>query len=609
MASIIPEQQENFDPVALRKRYNEERDKRLREDTNEQYQEVTGKFAHYVDDPNSINPIQRAPLEDQVEVVIIGGGLGGLLAGARLREAGVKDIRIIEKGAEFGGTWYWNRYPGVACDIEACSYLPLLEELNYFPPRKYADGSEVLEHCKKIAHKYDLNDNACMQTEVTQMRWDEATRQWTLFTNRDDRIRARFVIMVNGPLHRPKLPGIEGISNFKGHSFHTSRWDYRYTGGDSKGNLTGLKDKRVGVIGTGATGVQCISHVGESAKQLFVFQRTPSGVDVRNNQPIDQEWANSLQPGWHKKRQKGFTAVLTGSGGPIDDFDDAWVEIGHIFRKRIQQAGAHFNPAEMTKYFELANFEKMENTRNRVDELVNDKAVAETLKPYYAFLCKRPCLDDRYLPTFNRDNVELVDTDGKGVERITEKGVVVNGKEYQLDCLIFATGFEVGTDFTRRAGYDLIGVDGISLDEKWKDGMSSYHGILSRGFPNCFLISTGQAGFTANVPDSLDESASHIAYLIEHFKDNNITRVEASEAAEKAWVEAVLNSTKRKGNNKEPAVIGGRACTPGFYNLEGQRDPRARYNQGYGGLIGAHQYFDQLKAFREEGNLPGLELS
>ncbi|PCJ16994.1 MAG: monooxygenase [Gammaproteobacteria bacterium] len=602
MASIDSVETLDFDPVALRQRYNEERDKRLRPEGNDQYQQVTGEFTHFVDDPHVVDAINREPLEDEVSVVIIGGGIGGLLAGARLREAGVEDIRVIEKAAEFGGTWYWNRYPGAACDIEAYTYLPLLEELDYVPPRKFADGPEILQHCKNIAKKYRLYDNACMQTEVKELRWNEADRQWTIFTNRDDRIRARYVIMVNGPLHRPKLPGLPGITDYKGHTFHTSRWDYDYTGGDSHGNLDKLKDKRIGIIGTGATAIQCVSHLSESAQQLYVFQRTPSGVEVRNDRPTDPEWAANLKPGWQKQRQKEFTAVLTGQGGSVDEFDDAWVEMGQIFRRRMAEAGPNFKMEDFSKMLELANFEKMEGTRNRVDSIVKDKAVAEALKPYYDFMCKRPCLDDRYLPSFNRDNVELVDTEGQGVERVTEKGVVVNGKEYEVDCLIFATGFEVGTDYTRRAGYDLIGVDGVSLDEKWKDGMASYQGIHSRGFPNCFLISNGQAGFTANYPDSLDEAAKHMAYLVKHFLGNDITRVETTEEAEKDWVSEVVGTKTR-------TVMGGATCTPGYYNLEGKRDPRARYNQPFGGLLGANGYFAKLKAFRKDDKMPGLELS
>ncbi|MAS41497.1 MAG: monooxygenase [Porticoccaceae bacterium] len=599
---------ESFDPEFLRRKYAEEREKRLRSDGNEQYQEIKGEFSYFLDDPYVDTPLVRDPLTDQVEVAIIGGGLGGLLAGARMREAGIEDIRMIEKGADFGGTWYWNRYPGAACDIEAYTYLPLLEELGYMPPRKYCDAPEILAHCRRIAEHYRLYDNACLQTEVKRMVWDDAARRWIIHTDRDDRIQARFVVMVNGPLNKPKLPGIPGIDRFQGHTFHTSRWDYDYTGGDARGNLTGLRDKRVGIIGTGATAVQCVSHLGEWAQQLYVFQRTPSGVDPRNDHPTDREWAASLQPGWQRQRQKDFTAILTGRGGrrgeidQLDQFDDAWVEMGKIYRRRMREAGKDVPREKVLEVFELANFEKMENVRRRIDEIVEDKETAEALKPWYAFMCKRPCLDDRYLPTFNRPNVQLVDTQGRGVDRITEHGVVVAGIEYAVDCLIFATGFEVGTDYTRRAGYDLIGVGGQSLEDKWRQGMRTLYGIHTRGFPNCFIVGNGQASFTANYPDGLDEGAKHIAHLVKHFEAHGITRVDAAEDAEQDW-SAEVYGTEARG------PMGGASCTPGYYNLEGQHDPRARHNQPYGGMMGANLYFAKLEAFRQAGDLPGLELA
>ena len=292
-----------FDPDALREKYREERDKRLREAGNDQYIEVAGEFERYVHDPY-VEPIEREPLTDEVEVLIIGGGFGGLLAGARLREAGIDDIRVVEKGGDFGGTWYWNRYPGAACDVESYVYLPLLEEIGYMPKEKYSHAAEILAHSQAIGHHFDLYRSACFQTEVTEMRWDDTDGRWIVRTNRDDAMRARFIVMASGPLHRPKLPGIDGITTFEGHTFHTSRWDYDYTGGNSDGGLDGLTDTRVGIIGTGATAVQCVPHLGASARELFVFQRTPSSIDVRANRPTDPGWASSLEPGWQERRME-----------------------------------------------------------------------------------------------------------------------------------------------------------------------------------------------------------------------------------------------------------------------------------------------------------------
>ncbi|MBW2282119.1 MAG: NAD(P)/FAD-dependent oxidoreductase, partial [Deltaproteobacteria bacterium] len=316
-----------FDPDALREKYREERDKRVRREGNDQYTEVVGDFARYVDDPYVEPGFTREPLTDEVDVVVIGGGFGGLLAAARLRDEGVEDLRIIEKGGDFGGTWYWNRYPGAMCDVESYIYLPLLEELDYVPKEKYTRAPEILAHSRAIGEKFDLYRNACMQTEVTELRWDEDEARWTVCTNRGDRMKARYVVMSNGPLNRPKLPGIPGVGSFEGHSFHTSRWDYEYTGGDSDGNLAGLRGKRVGIIGTGATAVQCIPHLGEAAEQLYVFQRTPSSIDVRANRPTDSEWAGSLAPGWHRHRMDNFNTLVSGGFQEEDLVMDGWTDI------------------------------------------------------------------------------------------------------------------------------------------------------------------------------------------------------------------------------------------------------------------------------------------
>ena len=422
-----------FDPDALREKYRVERDKRLRPEGNEQYLEVSGDFTAYVDDPYISETIQREPLTDEVEVAIIGGGFGGLITGARLREAGIDSLRIIEKGGDFGGTWYWNRYPGAACDTESYIYLPLLEEVGYMPKSKYAPAPEILAHSHNIAGHFDLYRGAVFQTEVTHLEWDEEAARWTIYTNRDDAMRAKFVVMSNGPLNRPKLPGIKGISSYQGHTFHTSRWDYDYTGGGPQGQLDKLADKRVGIIGTGATAVQCIPHLGASAKELYVFQRTPSSVDVRDNRPTDPQWAASLKPGWQKERMENFNTLTSGGVIEEDLVQDGWTEIIRNLISMANYRGKGLERKEIESLMELADFQKMEQIRARAEELVNDPNVAESLKPYYRQFCKRPCFHDEYLPTFNRANVHLIDTEGKGVEEITPAGVVANGTEYELD--------------------------------------------------------------------------------------------------------------------------------------------------------------------------------
>ena len=442
-----------FDPSALKAKYRAERDKRLRQDANEQYVEIKGQFAHYLEDPYVEPGFARAPLSDEVDVVVVGGGFGGLLAGARLREAGVESVRMIEKGGDFGGTWYWNRYPGAACDIESYIYLPLLEEVGYMPVEKYSKTAEILAHSQAIGRHFDLYRDALFQTEATELRWDDEIARWIVHTNRGDAIKARFVVTASGPLHRPKLPGIPGIEGFKGHSFHTSRWDYDYTGGDCNGGLEKLKDKRVGIIGTGATAVQCVPHLGAHAKELYVFQRTPSSIDVRNNRPTDREWVKTLKPGWQQYRMDNFNTLVSGGFQEENLVNDGWTDIiGNLLvmaRKKVDGR----SPAEMAEIVQLADFQKMESIRKRVDEVVEDSSTAEALKPWYNQFCKRPCFHDDYLAAFNRPNVHLIDTQGRGVERITENAIVANGEAYEIDCLIYATGFEVGTGYTRRAGF------------------------------------------------------------------------------------------------------------------------------------------------------------
>ncbi len=588
-----------FDPDALREKYRAERDRRIRADGNDQYLEVRGELAHFVDDPYVEPGFTREPLEDEVEVVVIGGGFGGLLAGARLREAGVEDIRVIEKGGDFGGTWYWNRYPGAMCDVESYIYLPLLEELEYVPREKYSRAPEILAHSQAIGRKYDLYRDACFQTEVEEIRWDEEAARWIITTNRGDRMRARFVCMSNGPLNRPKLPGIPGIERFRGHSFHTSRWDYGYTGGDSDGGLTGLRGKRVGIIGTGATAVQCVPHLGESAEHLYVFQRTPSSIDVRANRPTDPDWAKSLKPGWHQHRMDNFNTLVSGGFQAEDLVNDGWTDIIRKLLVMVQQDPAGDVSREgIAKTMELADFQKMEQIRARVDTIVRDPGTAEALKPYYRQFCKRPCFHDEYLDTFNRPNVTLVDTQGKGVDRVTEKGVVVAGVEYELDCLIYATGFEVGTDYTRRAGYELVGRDGIRLSEKWADGVRTLHGMHSRGFPNCFIMGNQQAGFTVNYPHMLNEQSKHVAHIVSHALQNDVRALEVSEEAEAEWVDTVIRLARLGQDFLE-------ACTPGYYNNEGRPGERSGQNGFYGG--GSVEFFRILQEWRESGGLPGLE--
>ena len=593
-----------FNPDALRDRYREERDKRLRPDGNEQYVEVKGDFSRYIDDPYVDPGFTRKPLTDAVEVVIIGGGFGGLLAGARLHQAGVRDIRIIEKGGDFGGTWYWNRYPGAQCDIESYIYLPLLEETGYIPKEKYSFAPEILAHARRIGEKFDLYRKACFQTQIKAITWSEEECRWIVTTDRDDRMSARFVVMSNGPLNRPKLPGISGIDSYKGHTFHTSRWDYGYTGGDTTGNLHKLGDKRIAVIGTGATAVQCVPHLAKYARHLYVFQRTPSSVDVRGNLPTDPEWVKTLTPGWQKHRMNNFNVLVTGGMEEVDLVHDGWTDIIRNLlpvKRSSDTPESPISPQELGRMLEMADFRKMNQIRARVDAIVKDQQTADALKPWYRQFCKRPTFNDEYLPAFNRPNVTLVDTMGRGVERVTEKGLVFDGVEYEADCIIFATGFEVGTAYTRRAGFEVYGRGGKSLTDYWADGMKTLHGFYSSGFPNCFHMGITQNALTANFPHMLEEQAQHIAELIQHAKSQEARCIEPTAEAEAEWVATI----KLKAINNLHYL---QDCTPGYYNNEGKPDAgKGLAGEQYGG--GPVEFHDLIRKWRADGKLKGIKLT
>jgi cation diffusion facilitator CzcD-associated flavoprotein CzcO len=590
-----------IDKERLRKKYIEERNKRLRADGNDQYIEVKGQLAHYLDDPYTpVTP--REPRNDHVTFAFIGGGFAGLATAARLTEAGVKDVRIIEKGGDFGGTWYWNRYPGAQCDTASMVYMPLLEETGHMPTEKYAHAPEILAHCRRIGTQYGLYDNALFHTQVTDLKWDAAQSRWIITTNRGDAFTAQFIGMGTGPLHVPKLPGIPGIESFQGHSFHTSRWDYDYTGGDPLGApMTGLADKRVGIIGTGATSVQCVPHLARAAKELYVFQRTPSSVDVRANAPIDPDWFSTIaSPGWQLRWLENFTANQAGGNPEEDLVQDGWTDLSRRIRAKIQLLPREQRTVpNMRAAFEDSDFEKMEEIRSRVDTIVGDRETAARLKAWYGQLCKRPCFHDSYLQAFNTPGTHLVDTDGKGVEKITADGIVVAGKEYKLDCIIYASGFEVGTEYRRRSGFDMAGREGLRLSEHWAEGMRSQHGVHVHGFPNAFFVQPAQgANLISNVPHNLTDSAKTIALLVKHARDNGFKEIEVTREAEEKWVELLLTGVGR--------MIGGPDCTPGYYNNEGREPgPAARLNVGH--PAGALAYFKYIDEWRNSGRFEGLQ--
>ena len=591
----------------LREKYAAERAKRLRADGNDQYIEASGVFADYVDDPYT-NAISRATVVDTPEtacdVAFVGAGFSGLVAGASLKSAGVNRVRLIDTAGDVGGTWYWNRYPGAQCDTASLIYMPLLEETGYFPSEKYVKGPEIHAHCQRIATHFGLYDDALLSTRVTGAHWDAEHHQWVITTDQGDEVRARHMGIGTGPLSKPKLPGLTGITDFAGASFHTSRWDYSVTGGSPDGDpMDLLADKRVGIIGTGATAVQCIPHLGRAAGELFVFQRTPSSIDVRNNHALDpDELAPDLGPGWQRRWRENFTVLQTGGFADRDLVRDGWTDIAQRIRDKVLEHPERSGPDALVAAYHESDDEKMNEIRSRVDDVVSDPATAEALKPWYRQLCKRPCFHDDYLGTYNRSNVHLVDTDGRGVESVTERGVIAAGREWELDVLIFASGFEVGTEFTRRAGVDPVGRDGLTLSAAWADGMVSFHGMHVHGFPNMYVIGHAQgANLISNVPHNLVEAAATMAAVIAHADTQAATEVEVTATAQAEWVDLLDAGGRSFGGDP--------TCTPGYYNNEGQEASGAQRRAGLGHPDGPVAYFNYIDQWRSTGEFTGLQFS
>ncbi|MYW70128.1 FAD-dependent oxidoreductase [Streptomyces sp. SID8379] len=573
----------------LRERYRVERERRIRPEGPGQYRSTTAEFGYFAADPYVPDTAEREPVHDVVDVAIVGGGFGGILAGARLRTQGVASVRVIDQGGDFGGTWYWNRYPGIHCDIESHVYLPLLDETGYVPEWKYAPGEEIRRHAVRIAEQFDLYESALFSTTVTGLTWDEPARQWRVTTDRGDVFRATYVITATGTLTEPKLPGIPGIEDYKGHTFHTSRWDYGYTGGHSGGGMTGLADKRVGVVGTGATGVQVIPKLAEDAGHLYVFQRTPSAVDVRGQRRMSPQEVGADRPGWAAERRENFLRIVSGESAGRDLVADRWTESAALLEKLLPSFRRDGEP-DFESAYEAADHATMNQIRERVAKEVADATTADALQPWYRYACKRPTFSDTYLPTFNRDDVTLVDTaDSHGIERMTERGVVVGGVEYEVDCLIFATGFSVGVSGITSGKLPVTGRDGVELLHTWADrGPRTLHGFTSIGFPNLIRMGSLQNASSVNFTNILDEQALHAAALVAAAQQKDAL-VEPTPEAEDAWMETCAQGAPdHEWFHAE--------CTPGYYNREGRGRPNGPTAYPHGAVA----FHDLLRRWREE---------
>ena len=490
------------------------------------YIAMEGAFSKYLEDVYSAAPVDREALTDECEIVVVGAGFAGLLLWHKLQREGFVDVRFCEKGGDVGGTWYWNRYPGVACDVESYSYFPLLEEMEYFPTMKFASGFEIFEYCQRMAEKFKFYDRCLFHTTVLKTEWDESDGRWTVHTDRGDAMRARHVVLANGILTTPKLARIDGMEMFKGESFHTSRWNYDVD----------LHGKRVGIIGTGATAVQVIPELAKIVGELYVFQRTPSTVDVRDQRATTEEEIEAwkTEPGWARARRARFARISTGRTA-IQANDDYLAGKVADFKERKEHE-RRLSPEELIAKQLDTNFRIMEQIRARVDAIVEDPKTAEALKPYYPYGCKRPTFHDEYLPTFNRPNVTLVDTAPLGVTKINENGVVHDGTEYALDVLIYATGFQWMATSTFNM---VVGRNGRSLSEKWQtEGTKTFLGLHSQGFPNLFIVTGPQGGGGSfNFTDAIDAHADYVVWMLSMMRDKGVDIVDVRPEPEEEYAE------------------------------------------------------------------------
>lgn len=604
---------DEIDIAALKQKYQQERDRRISKAGQQQYVQPKAEFAEaYEGDPYTpVTP--RQPLSEEIETAILGGGWSGIMAGVRMRKEGLDNFRVIDHAGDFGGVWYWNRYPGLQCDNDAYCYLPLLEETGFMPSKKFTDGWEIREYAQSIAKKYNLYEGALFHTMVTALRWDESIQRWQIETKQGDKLLARNVILANGLLNIPKLPGIPGINDFKGRLFHTARWDYDYTGGEQKDpNMTKLADKRVAIVGTGATAIQLVPFLGKFAKQFYVLQRTPSCVDTRRNSVTDPAWVKSLKPGWQQERRANFHRGANESflQGEKDLICDIWTEVNrNLAAEREEKDWPDQTPEEFFANYEEMDFRVMERLRRRVDSIVKDKATAEMLKPYYRYQCKRPTSNDDFYDTFNRPNVKLIDvSESQGVERLTENGFVANGEEYEVDCIMFASGYEVTSDLDRRWGFDVFeGRDGFSMYENWNGSYQTFHGVMTHRFPNLFVIGLNQGGLNSSLTVNFEEQSRHVAHIIKQVKARGATVVEPTKQAQDQYVQHI----------RETAVDRTewiRACTPGYFNNEGKPDVDENGNEKYrfylGDIYGPgwDAFMKLLDDWRQQGDLEGLAI-
>lgn len=476
--------------------------------------------------------IKQSNQVNNYDAVVVGAGFSGLYTLHRLREAGFS-TRVFEAGEGVGGTWYWNRYPGARCDSESIYYNYTFSEELYKEwtwTSRYPEQPEILSYLNFVATKFDLRRDIQFKTRITAAHYNEENNRWTIHLNDGTSVSAKYFITGVGCLSAANVPKFKGIENFKGEWYHTGHWPHE---------KVDFKGKRVGIIGTGSTGVQAIPVIAQEADHLTVFQRTPQYCAPARNHPYDPEYIRQAKENFIEIKKQ----MRESQGGlPVPTPTKSALEVRAEEREQVYElAWAQGGLGIFSAYYDLlineaANETAAEFIRSKIRKIVNDPKVSEKLLPSYFYGTKRPIIDTNYYETYNRENVSLVDVKKAPIEEITPKGLRTTETEYELDTLVFATGYDGMTGPLMKM--DIRGKDGVSLKEKWAGGAQTrtYLGIANSGFPNMFMITGPESpSVLSNMPVSIEQHVEWITDCIEFMEQNGVEIIEATEEAEEAW--------------------------------------------------------------------------
>ena len=479
--------------------------------------------------------------ETTVDAVIVGAGFSGLYLLHRFRKLGLT-TRVLERGGGVGGTWYWNRYPGARCDVESMQYsysfdAELQQEWHW--PEKFSAQPDILAYANHVADRFDLRKDIDFDVEVKAAHFNETTRRWRIETDKKDKITAQFFVMATGCISTAQTPNIEGLDNYQGNTYHTGNWPHE------KVDFTG---QRIAVIGTGSSGIQAIPVLAEEAAHVTVFQRTPNYSIPSQNEPMTSDYEAS----WKEKYPTLREEMRYTGHGSIKDLNDKSAmsvdeeERQETYKKRWAIGGAGF----LTSFNDLlfsqeSNDTASEFVRNQIRRIVKNPETAELLAPKtYPIGTKRICIDSGYFQTYNRENVDLVDISEKPIQRITREGLIVNGREFEFDSIVFATGFDAmtGTLFN----VDIRGRNDLALKEKWYAGPRTYLGLMSEAFPNLFMITgPGSPSVKSNMLVSIEQHVDFVTESIIYMREHGLELMEPDVAAEDDWVDHVQEAANK----------------------------------------------------------------